>query len=68
MKQHPLPKPPDRIVEIRERITNRKLADYNITRRRFEFRRRGRRAHYVPAELPLAIDTETKIVYTQVDD
>ena len=66
MKMHTRPKTPDRIVEIRERRTNRKLAQYNVTRKRLEFRRWEGRASYVPAVLP--IDNEASVVYTDTDE
>jgi hypothetical protein len=61
---HELPRPSERIIEIRERRTNKLLAKYNITRRRIEFQRRGRRS-----ALALdAIDINTEIVYTEAED
>ena len=58
---------PDHIIEIRECRTGRKLANYNITQRRFEFYRAGRVIHFVYAELQRPIDNDAEIVYTETD-
>lgn len=59
--------PPDHIIEIREKRTGRKLANYNITQRRFEFWRAYRRLHFVYAELTQPVDNDDGIVYTKTD-
>lgn len=60
MNKKRLPRPSDRIVEIRERRTNKLLAKLNLTRRRLEFQRRGRRSHLYIA----TIDNTKEVVYT----
>jgi len=57
-----LPRPPDRIIEIRERRMCRLLARYNISTRVLEIRRRGR-THRIKLDESL-LDTPTKVVYT----
>ena len=60
----PLPQPSERIVEIRERRTQKLLAKYNLTKRRIEFQRRGR---WSCIWLD-SIDTKQEIVYTMNGD
>lgn len=57
------------IVEIRERRTRRKLAEYNPVLRRLEFRRRGRVVHIIHlAKLEQIVDTDANVVYTETDE
>ena len=58
---------PDHIIEIRECRTGRKLANYNITRHRFEFYRTGRLVHFGYAELQRPIDKDADVVYTELE-
>lgn len=66
-KREPKNPIPDHIIEIRECRTGRRLANYNITRRRFEFYRAGRLIHFVYAELQCPIDKDAEVVYTETD-
>jgi len=60
-----LPRPSERIVEIRERTMRKLLARYNLSTRTLEIRRRGRVHRIIIDEV---LDTQSKIVYTRDTD
>ena len=60
-----LPKPSDRIIEIREHRLGKLLARYRVSSRVLEFNRRGR-VHRIKFDEML--DTSNEIVYTKDAD
>lgn len=63
MKIHRLPRPSDRITEIRARRTGKLLAKFNLSTRILEIRRRDGRLYRI--KLDKTLDTPSKVVYTE---